>query len=133
MKKGKNTKIIYSIKPDVIVIGDKTFLRQLIINLISNAIAYGKENGWIETTLGTEGEHAFLSVEDNGIGIAEEDIPKIWTRFWRKDPSRSHERENNMGLGLSIVKEVANIHGGVMEVESVLGKGSKFVFKIPLK
>ena len=67
-----------------------------------------------------------LSVEDNGIGMAEEELPKIWNRFYRADPSRSSAR-GGLGLGLSMVRQIVEIHGGRIRVESREGEGSKFI------
>ena len=73
---------------------------------------------------------AALSVEDNGIGIALEDQDKIWQRFWQADPSRGEN--GSSGLGLAMVKEIAEFHGGDVSVSSAPGKGSTFSIRIPL-
>ena len=73
-----------------------------------------------------------MSVSDNGIGIAEENIPKIWERFYQADPSRTIDDKGNMGLGLSMVKWIAECHKGNMTVKSTLGKGSTFTFTMPV-
>ena len=70
-----------------------------------------------------------FSVTDNGIGISKENLPKIWERFFQADPSRTANENGSMGLGLSMVKWIAKIHGGKVDVESELGKGSTFTFK----
>ena len=74
--------------------------------------------------------NAVICVEDNGIGISEEDMEKIWNRFYQADPSRG--AESGSGLGLAMVKEIAELHGGSVDVESKPGKGSKFYFSIPI-
>ena len=70
-------------------------------------------------------------MEDNGIGISPENIEKIWARFYQEDPSRTETASSSFGLGLSMVKEIADIHGGKLEVESVPGKGSRFTLVLP--
>ena len=73
---------------------------------------------------------AVLNVKDNGIGIAPEDQDKIWQRFWQADPSRGEN--GSIGLGLAMVKEIAEFHGGSVSVDSTPGKGSTFSLRIPL-
>lgn len=92
-------------------------------NLIRNGIRYGKENGYVKVSLETNGEKVIITVEDNGIGISEEDLPHIWERFYRSDKSRSTK---GFGLGLSLVKEIAEYHNGTVSVGTTEGKGSKF-------
>lgn len=113
----------FEIEPEIFVNGNFELLTRMTINLISNAYRYGKENGKIEVRLKKENERAVLSVTDDGIGIKEEELGKIWNRFYRSDASRSSE---GTGLGLSFVKEIAEIHGAKAEVQSELGKGSTF-------
>ena len=98
-------------------------------NLLQNGYKYGKENGYVQLRLTREGGDAVISVKDNGIGISEEDQSKIWQRFWQADSSRGNE--GGSGLGLAMVKEIAELHGGSVSVESTLGKGSTFTFRIP--
>jgi signal transduction histidine kinase len=74
---------------------------------------------------------AVLSVKDNGTGIAPEDHEKIWQRFWQADPSRGEN--GSSGLGLAMVKEIAEFHGGSVSVDSAPGKGSTFLLRIPLE
>ena len=83
------------------------------------------------SSLSSEKQYVRLSVEDNGIGISPENIEKIWARFYQEDPSRTETASNSFGLGLSMVKEIADIHGGKLEVESVPGKGSRFTLVLP--
>lgn len=104
-------------------------MSRVIQNLLQNAYKYGRENGHIWLSLRSEGRGAVLEVRDDGIGIAKEDQSRIWQRFWQADSARGDE--SGSGLGLSMVKEIAEFHGGRAEVESELGKGSTFSVKIP--
>ena len=108
-----------------------SLISRAIYNLLQNAYKYGSENGYVLLTLGRENEMAVLSVKDNGIGIAPEDQDKIWQRFWQADPSRGEN--GSSGLGLAMVKEIAEFHGGSVSVESAPGKGSEFSLRIPLE
>lgn len=93
-------------------------------NLLSNAVKYGKENGTIKLSLKKDGNKTVLSIKDDGIGIKEENIEKIFNRFFRADESRS--KTEGFGLGLSIAKQIAELHSGEITVLSVYGKGSEF-------
>lgn len=104
-------------------------MSRVIQNLLQNAYKYGRENGHIWLSLRSEGRGAVLKVRDDGIGIAKEDQSRIWQRFWQADSARGDE--SGSGLGLSMVKEIAEFHGGRAEVESEPGKGSTFSVKIP--
>lgn len=113
------------VQEDVICFGNHILLTRLLINLISNAYRYGKENGHIWVKLEKTASEVRLSVEDDGIGIAPEEQEKIFRRFYQVDSSRTGE---GTGLGLSMVKQIAEFHGGTVTVESVPGKGSIFTF-----
>ena len=112
-----------NIEPNIFIEGNFELLSRLTVNLISNAYRYGKENGSIIVTLKKEGENVLLSVEDDGIGIEKDETEKIWNRFYRADTSRA---TGGTGLGLSFVKEIAEIHGAKVSVNSEKGKGSVF-------
>lgn len=112
---------------------DETLMIRLFGNLISNAISYGKENGVVIVRL-YEAETGFTAqVEDDGIGIPNDKIEKIWNRFYRIDPSRTEGQNSSSGLGLPIVKWIVNVHNGSIFVESEEGKGSCFTVYIPRK
>ena len=138
--KEKNIKIIYDEKNDIFADVDRDMLTRVFINLISNAITYGNENGIIKITLNKiENESENTDVQkskikcqiiDDGIGISSEHINKIWNRFYQVDSSRSSD---NSGLGLSIVKWIIEEHKGTIMVESELGKGTIFTFYLPEK
>ncbi len=115
------------------VLGDVTRLRQLFLNLVTNAIKYTPRGGTVEIALVREEEVARLSVRDTGIGIAAADLPYVFERFWRADRVRSRASERGgFGLGLAISQWIAQAHGGTLEVQSRLGRGSTFVVTLPL-
>lgn len=104
-------------------------MSRVVQNLLQNAYKYGKEGGHIWLSLRRDGRGAVLTVRDDGIGISKADQAHIWQRFWQADAARGDE--SGTGLGLSMVKEIAEFHGGSVSVESELGKGSTFTVNIP--
>lgn len=106
-----------------------SLMSRVIYNLLQNAYKYGRDNGYVRLTLSREDSDAVIRVKDNGIGIKKEDLDKIWQRFWQADSSRGSEGGN--GLGLAMVKEIAELHGGSVTAESTEGRGSEFIFRIP--
>jgi heavy metal sensor kinase len=117
--------------PAVTVIGDRTRLKEVIVNLLDNAIKYTPDGGAVHLKVNTTNGHAVLEVADTGIGIPAEAVAHVFDRFFRVDQVRSREH-GGAGLGLSIVKSICNAHGGEVEVESALGRGSRFRVKLPL-
>ncbi len=113
------------IEKDIYFNMDSSLISRLLDNLLSNAVRYGKENGYINVSLKKENNNIILSVKDNGIGISENDLPKIWGRFYRADSSRSNS--NSFGLGLALVDRIATLHGGKADAKSILGEGSEFI------
>ena len=113
------------IEPDVEMQGDETMLMRVWINLIENGVKYCREGGWLQITLQKKQGLIIGCVQDNGIGIAPENLEKVWERFWQADSARS---ASGAGLGLSMVKWIVQAHGGNIQVESVLGQGSAFTF-----
>ncbi|HHY77248.1 MAG TPA: cell wall metabolism sensor histidine kinase WalK [Clostridiales bacterium] len=111
--------------------GSKDRFKQMIINLIDNAVKYSKEGGKVTIRGYLENNTKVISVEDNGIGIPEEDLPRIFERFYRVDKSRSRNERSGSGLGLSIVKHIAQNMGAEITVESKIGKGTKFIIRFP--
>jgi two-component system phosphate regulon sensor histidine kinase PhoR len=103
--------------------GDRDLLKELIENLVHNAIQYNRENGSILVRTGQENNHPFLSVQDTGIGIPKNQQERIFERFYRIDKSRSRET-GGTGLGLAIVKHIAEIHGADITVDSEPGRGT---------
>ena len=128
----KNIEIKTQIEPYILLRADQTMMMRLFINLISNGITYGRENGFIVVKLVREPPFVVGTVEDNGIGIAKEHLGKIWDRFYQVDPSRTADKDGGMGLGLSMARWIVQIHGGTITATSTLGQGSSFVFKIPV-
>ena len=126
--KEKGIAISSHIDAGLFISGNPGLLARAISNLISNAYHYGKDNGHIDVSLKKVEEQVVLTVSDDGIGIAEENIPKIFDRFYREDSSRT---QNGTGLGLSITKEIVQFHGGTIEVKSLLGIGSTFTVIFP--
>jgi len=111
--------------------GDADGLERLLLNLLANAIKYNRPDGKVTLRLSQSGGEAVLAVSDTGIGIPPESIPRIFERFYRVDKGRARE-EGGTGLGLAIVKHVAQAHGGQVEVESRVGRGSKFTVRLPI-
>jgi signal transduction histidine kinase len=107
-----------------------SLISRAVYNLLQNAYKYGRENGYVDLSLESSNGMAVIRVKDNGIGIAPEDQEKIWQRFWQADPSRGES--GSSGLGLAMVKEIAELHGGDVSVASAPGKGSTFTLRIPL-
>lgn len=124
----RNITVQTALEPGVTVQGDETLLMRLLINLTENAIRYGRPGGQVKLTLRRQDGEAVGTVEDDGIGIAPEDLDKIWQRFWQADPARSG---GGAGLGLSMVRWIAQAHGGRVTVQSEPGKGSIFTFFLP--
>jgi two-component system phosphate regulon sensor histidine kinase PhoR len=110
------------------VFGDRNKIRQVLINLIENSIKYS-EKGQVEIILREEYQSARIIVKDSGIGISQNDIPRIFERFYRIDKDRSRAA-GGTGLGLAIVKHIVEAHNSKVEVESEPGKGSEFSFSL---
>ncbi|MCL4539113.1 MAG: ATP-binding protein [Bacteroidetes bacterium] len=113
------------------VVGDPIRLRQLMLNLVDNAIKYTPEGGKVILSLARRNGDVWFSVEDSGIGIPEKDLKRIFDRFYRVDKSRSR-LPDGLGLGLSISKWVAEAHGGRIYAESKVGSGTKFTVVLPV-
>ena len=113
------------------VLADRDRLKQVLINLLDNAIKFNNEGGQILIKTEQVGDQVKVSIEDTGIGIPEEIVPRIFERFFRADKARSRE-SGGTGLGLAIVKHLIEASGGRVWCESELGKGSKFLFTLPI-
>jgi signal transduction histidine kinase len=117
---------------DATVLGDRLRLRQLFLNLITNAIKYTSRGGTVEVTLRRKDGEVQFAVKDSGIGIAAADLPYIFERFWRADRARSRMSERGgFGLGLAISQWIAQAHGGTLTVQSRLHRGSTFTVSLP--
>ena len=128
----KDLKLVCRIAPSLKTIhADKEKLTSCLVNLLGNAVKYTPDGGEVRLIADQQESHVSISVEDTGIGIAEEELDKIFERFYRCHDDRVSELEGN-GLGLSFCMEVARLHGGELTVESQLNEGSRFTLRIPL-
>ena len=112
------------------VYGDPVRLRQMIWNVIVNGVKYTQPDGIVKISAQSKGDNALITIQDNGIGISEKDLPLIFNRFYRVDKARTRD-EGGSGLGLSICKQIAQAHKGEIEVESKLGVGTRFKIRLP--
>ena len=126
----KNIKIITAYIEKIQVYGDPVRLRQMIWNVIVNGIKYTQPDGEVTISLQEKKDIALITIQDNGIGISNSDLPLIFNRFYRVDKARSRE-EGGTGLGLSICKFIVDAHKGSIDIESTLGEGTKFKIKLP--
>lgn len=113
--------------------GDRDRIKQVLLNLLGNAIQYTPEGGRIIIELSNEGENAKIKIEDNGPGIAKKDLQKIFDRFYRGEKSRTRNLSSGFGLGLSISQFIVNLHNGSIHVESEIGEGTTFTVLLPMK
>ena len=113
-----------------IVDGEPKRLEQIVVNLLSNALRYTDPGGRVSVVVRAAGDDVVLEVTDTGIGISADDLPHVFSRFWRGEKSRSRAT-GGAGIGLSIVRELVRAHGGQVAVESVPGEGSLFRVVIP--
>jgi PAS domain S-box-containing protein len=126
--------IVVSVKvsPNLpLVLGDKDMLEQVVLNLFTNAIKYSPENTAIEIRLKERENDVLIEVEDNGYGISEKSLPRIFDKFYRVTDNEKVREINGTGLGLSLVKEIVELHNGTISVKSKLGEGSTFSLAIP--
>jgi signal transduction histidine kinase len=113
--------------------GDVDRLKQLLLNLISNAIKYTPDGGTVDVSLSKNNGWAYLSIADTGMGIPAEDLPYIFDRFYRVDKARARGQsgQGGAGLGLAIAKWIAQAHGGDIDVVSKVGEGTTFTITLP--
>src|SRR5438552_7866599 len=114
------------------ICADRTRLQEALYNLLDNAVKYSREHGEIRLSARQRDGEIELAVSDDGIGIAKEDLPRIFERFYRADKARSPDKVRGTGLGLAIVKHIAQLHGGRVEAESELGKGTTIRVLLPM-
>lgn len=127
---GRGIHVETGIVPEVWAEVDETFYIRMLVNLVSNARQYSREKGTVRVALGQAGDMFTVSVQDNGIGISPDDLRHIWERFYQADAARTEG--NHAGLGLSMVKWIAQAHGGSVTAESTQGQGSTFSLCIPI-
>lgn len=125
----KNVNLDFICETNFLVHADPLRLEQIVLNLLDNALNYSEENTTVIIEISNEKKQTVISVADEGIGIPEEEIEMIFEKLFRVEKSRSRTFGGS-GLGLSIVKELVEAHGGSIKVKSELGKGSKFIIKI---
>ncbi len=114
------------------VYADKYDIERVILNILTNSIKYTKDGGEIKIYVGFVYNDAYIKIFDNGIGIPEEDLSRIFERFYRVDKARTREM-GGTGLGLSIAKEILDKNGGSIDIKSVVGQGTEVVIRIPTK
>ena len=115
-----------------LVYADKSGIERVVLNILSNSIKYTKENGTIKIYVGFVYNDAYIKIIDNGIGIPEDDLNRIFERFYRVDKARSREFGGS-GLGLAIAKEILDKNGGSIDIKSKVGEGTEVVIKVPTK
>lgn len=131
--KKKNHKVNCFVTADVPpVYADKDDIERVVLNILSNSIKYTKDGGEIKIYVGFVYNDAYIKIFDNGIGIPEEDLSRIFERFYRVDKARTREM-GGTGLGLSIAKEILDKNGGSIDIKSVVGQGTEVVLRIPTK
>ena len=115
-----------------LVYADKGDVERVVLNILSNSIKYTQDNGKISIYVGFVYNDAYIKVLDNGIGIPEEDLSRIFERFYRVDKARTREM-GGTGLGLSIAKDLLDKNGGSIDIKSIVGEGTEVVIKVPTK
>ncbi|HMC87696.1 MAG TPA: ATP-binding protein, partial [Chitinophagaceae bacterium] len=132
-KKQMTSSIKKGCEAPVIVFADKEKIRQVLINLVENAFKYGKTGGNIEASVyKTDGDHLLIEISDNGIGIEEEHLPRIFERFYRTDAARSRDK-GGTGLGLAICKHIIEAHSQTIHVRSTPDIGTSIGFTLDTK
>ena len=131
--KKKEHKVNCFVTADVpLVYADKDDIERVVLNILSNSIKYTPNGGEIKIYVGFVYNDAYIKIFDNGIGIPEEDLTRIFERFYRVDKARTREM-GGTGLGLSIAKEILDKNGGSIDIKSVVGQGTEVVIRIPTK
>ena len=131
--KKKNHEMKSFVTADVpLVYADKDDIERVVLNILTNSIKYTNEGGEIKVYVGFVYNDAYIKIFDNGIGIPESELNRIFERFYRVDKARSREM-GGTGLGLSIAKEILDKNGGSIDIKSVVGQGTEVVVKIPTK
>lgn len=127
----KSIRIIQKLDSDIVLPLDQTQIMRVVINLVTNAIYYGRPGGFIMIDLHRENDLAKLVISDDGIGIPSEHLDHIFNRFYQVDKARTRKEHSNSGLGLTMVKQIVEAHGGKISVQSTSGVGSTFIISLP--
>ncbi len=128
-KKGIKLQLAKKYDKAILVKADKFRIRQVLVNLVTNSIKYGKENGKSSISLNLFDEQVIIELKDNGIGIDEKHLPRLFERFYRVDKGRSRE-QGGTGLGLAIVKHIIEAHGETIDITSKLNEGTTISFTL---
>ncbi|MET0502690.1 MAG: HAMP domain-containing sensor histidine kinase, partial [Candidatus Binatia bacterium] len=124
----KSLTLSWRAKENAVVLGDPRMLQRMLANILDNAVKYTPPGGKVEVSLAESGGRNTISVKDTGVGISAAELPRIFERFYRCDHSRS---QPGPGLGLSLARAIARLHGGDITVQSVIGQGSAFTITLP--
>jgi signal transduction histidine kinase len=127
----RGVQLTEAIRAPAVVEGDQTRLSQLLLNLVDNGLRYTPAGGSVNVSVAEDGAYALLRVTDTGIGISSEHLPHVFERFYRADAARARA-DGGSGLGLAICQWIAEAHGGHIDVESQLGRGTTFSVRLPL-
>lgn len=130
--KEKNIEVITELSPELYVYAEQMGMTRIFVNLIENAIQYGRKGGFIRVKLEQAEREIVCRISDNGIGIKPEHLPNIFKRFYRADKARTSGNEVHAGLGLSMVQILMKNYGGKIEAESIFGEGTTFTLYFPL-
>jgi two-component system, OmpR family, sensor histidine kinase CiaH len=128
----KQQKITLSAIPKASVIADKASLTEALVTILDNASKYSPEKSEISLSTKVEDKNVLIKISDQGMGIAEDDLPRIFDRFYRAEQSRTKNITDGYGIGLSIAKTTVEAHGGTIHVESTPQKGTTFTIQLPL-
>lgn len=128
----RGVQFLVTVPADYTVTADPTAFQQIVGNLIENAVQYTPDGGTITVSAIQRNGHCAMTVSDTGVGIAEQELPRIYERFYRGTAGLAHHRKGS-GLGLAIVKHLVQAHGGEVGVTSTPGHGSQFTFTLPLR
>jgi two-component system, OmpR family, phosphate regulon sensor histidine kinase PhoR len=129
----KQLKVIVDVPPDLPMIRvDRVRLQEALYNLLDNAVKYSRKHGEIRLVARRRDQEIVLSVSDDGVGISQEDLPRVFERFYRVDKARTAKSVRGTGLGLAIVKHIAQLHGGHVEAESEIEKGTTIRMVLPV-
>lgn len=127
----RNIKIDVQDLPDAMVEADDLWMRRAVLNLLDNAIKYSRDGGRILVSMTSDKAKVHISIRDDGIGIAKQDLPYIFDRLFRTDPARNRN-SGGSGLGLALVKWVVEAHNGQVQVSSEPDQGADFIVELPL-